>query len=112
MKKQRIEPIHPGAYLKEIIDELGITQYKLAKAIHVTAMRINHIIKGKRPVTAEMALRLGTFFGQTPRYWINLQSRYDLDCASESLGGEIQEAISPWEINSEKFKTTNKQKIA
>jgi antitoxin HigA-1 len=80
MTKHRIAPIHPGMYLKEFLSELKISQYGLARDLGVTAMRINHVVNGKRPVTAELALRLGHYFGQDPRYWINLQSRYDIGC--------------------------------
>ena len=95
MRTKRIAPVHPGFYFKELLDELGLSQSGLAKAIGVTAMRVNHIIKGKRPVTAEMALRLGLFFGQTPQYWINLQSRYDMDCAMDSIGEQLRHKITP-----------------
>ena len=66
MKTRRIAPVHPGFYLKELLDELELSQPALAKAIGVPAMRVDHIVKGKRPVTVEVALRLGLFFGQTP----------------------------------------------
>jgi addiction module HigA family antidote len=75
MGKKRILPIHPGVYLKELLDELKLSQYRLGRELGVPAMRINHVVNGKRPVTAELALRLGRYFGQSPRYWINLQSR-------------------------------------
>ena len=71
MVKKRIPPVHPGAYLKELLDELALSQYRLAKDIGVPAMRINYVVNGKRPVTAELALRLGRYFGQNPRYWLN-----------------------------------------
>ena len=81
MKKKHISPVHPGVYLKELLDELTLTQYRLAKDIGVPAMRINYVVNGKWPVTAELALRLGRYFGQNPRYWLNLQSQYDMDVA-------------------------------
>ncbi|MDX1250648.1 MAG: HigA family addiction module antidote protein [Gammaproteobacteria bacterium] len=95
MKTKRIAPVHPGFYLKELLDELELSQSGLAKAIGVPAMRVNHIVKGKRPVTAEMALRLGLFFGQTPQYWLNLQSRYDMDCAMDTIGERLRHEIAP-----------------
>ena len=64
MKKKRISPVHPGIYLKELLDELTVTQYRLAKDIGVPAMRINYVVNGKRPVTAELALRLGRYLGR------------------------------------------------
>lgn len=78
MTKAHLAPIHPGAYLKELLDEVGLTQYRVARDIGVPAMRINHIVHGKRSITAELALRLGRYFRQSPRYWLNLQSRYDM----------------------------------
>ncbi|PKN29187.1 MAG: addiction module antidote protein, HigA family [Deltaproteobacteria bacterium HGW-Deltaproteobacteria-21] len=96
---EKIAPVHPGAYLKELLDELGISQYKLAKDLGVPAMRINHVVKGRRPVTAEFALRLGRYFGQNPRYWLNLQVRFDMDVAEDSLLEEISREVQPREPN-------------
>jgi len=59
------------------------------------AMRINHVVNGKRPVTAELALRLGRFFWQNPRYWINLQSRYDMDIAEDALSEHVASEVRP-----------------
>ncbi len=95
MKKHRISPIHPGVYLKEILNELNISQYRLAQDLGVPAMRINHVIHGKRPVTAELALRLGRYFNQNPRYWMNLQSRYDMDVVEDALADQISREIRP-----------------
>ncbi|MCD6585973.1 MAG: HigA family addiction module antidote protein [Desulfobacteraceae bacterium] len=95
MTKHRIAPVHPGVYLKELLDELNISQYRLAQDLGVPAMRINHVIHGRRPVTAELALRLGRFFNQTPRYWINLQSRYDMDVAEDALFKQISREVRP-----------------
>lgn len=95
MTDDRIAPVHPGAYLEEIIDELGLSQYRLAKDIHVSAMRISHIIKGNRPVTAEMAIRLGLYFGQSPQYWMNLQNRYDMDLANDRVGQKLRQEVLP-----------------
>jgi len=95
MAKHRIAPIHPGAYLKELLDELSISQYRLAKDLGIPAMRISFIVNGKRPVTAGLALRLGRYFGQSPRYWLNLQSRYDLDVAEEALSKQVVREVRP-----------------
>jgi len=95
MTKHRISPIHPWVYLKEMLDELNISQYRLAQDLGVPAMRINHVIHGKRPVTAELALRLGRYFNQNPRYWINLQSRYDMDVVEDALADRISLEIRP-----------------
>jgi addiction module HigA family antidote len=95
MVKKNIPPVHPGAYLKELLDELALSQYRLAKDIGVPAMRINYIINGKRPVNAELALRLGRYFGQNPRYWLNLQSRYDMDLAEDTLSVQVEQQVRP-----------------
>ena len=72
-----LAPIHPGAFLKEALAELGATQAHFSQAIGVSAMRISHIVTGARPVTAELALLFGRAFGQTPQYWLTLQAAYD-----------------------------------
>jgi len=95
MNRRRIAPIHPGLYLKELLDELKLSQYRLAKELRLPAMRINLIIKGKRPITAEMALRLGRYFGQDPRYWMNMQGRYDVDIAEDALSDKVEREIHP-----------------
>ena len=59
-------------------------------------MRVNHVMHGKRPVTAELALRLGRYFGQSPRYWLNLQSRYDMDMAEDELGECVTREVQPF----------------
>lgn len=97
MQNAKIAPVHPGVYLKELLDELGITQYRLAKDLRVPAMRINHIVNSRRPVTAELALRIGRYFGQNPRYWLNLQARYDMDLAEDALLDEISREVHPRE---------------
>jgi addiction module HigA family antidote len=83
--KNGLPPIHPGVFLKEILDELGMSQNAFAHAIGVSPMRISHVIKGSRPVTAELALLFGKVFGQTPIYWMNLQTSYDLKTAEKAL---------------------------
>ena len=84
--RNALPPVHPGEFLKEILDELGISQAVFARAVGLSAMRISHVVKGKRPVTAEMALLFGKAFGQTPQYWINLQAAYDLKMAEKVIG--------------------------
>jgi len=95
MANKRITPVHPGIYLKELLDELKISQYRLAKEVGVPAMRINLLVNGKRPITAELALRLGRYFGQNPRYWMNLQSRYDMDVAEDALSKQVAREVRP-----------------
>ncbi len=77
--------IHPGEFLYEILEELGLTQVAFAEAIGVSPMRVSHLLKGQRPVTAELALRLGLALRQTPQYWLNLQAAYDLKVAQVEL---------------------------
>lgn len=76
-----VTPIHPGEHLAEILDELGISQYRLAKTIRTTPRRINEIVHGRRSVTADTAVRIGQALDMTPEFWMNLQSLYDLDRA-------------------------------
>lgn len=87
--RNNLPPVHPGEFLKEILDELGISQAELARTVGLSAMRISHVIKGKRPITAEMALIFGKAFGQTPQYWINLQAAYDLKIAEKAISRRI-----------------------
>ena len=75
------EPIHPGEHLAEIVEELGITQYRLAKTIGVPQIRIHDIVHCRRSITADSALRIGKALGMTPDFWLNLQRMYDLDVA-------------------------------
>ena len=75
------EPIHPGEHLAEMLEELGITQYRLAKTIGVPQVRIHDIVHRRRSITADSALRLGQALGMTPEFWLNLQRMYDLDVA-------------------------------
>ena len=98
MGKKQIAPLHPGSYLKELLEELSISQYRLAQDTGVTAMRISHVVRGQRPVTAELALRLGRYFGQSPRYWLNLQSRFDIDVTEDELGGVVAREVRPYKV--------------
>ncbi len=91
MMKQGLPAIHPGEYLSETLTELNISQADFARAIGVSSMRISHIIKGTRPVTAELALLIGRALGQSPQYWLNLQTAYDLKIAEASLGELLNE---------------------
>ena len=96
MTRRRITPVHPGIYLKELLEELGLSQYRLAQEIKVPAMRISYVVRGKRAVTAELALRLGHYFGQSPRYWLNLQSRYDMDIVEDAIGEGVARQVRPF----------------
>jgi len=77
--------IHPGEFLREILDDMSLTQIAFAEAIGVSPMRVSHVLKGQRPITAELALRLGLALRQTPQYWLNLQAAYDLKIAQAEL---------------------------
>lgn len=87
--KNGLPPIHPGEYLREILDELGMSQAAFAKSVGVSPMRVSHIVREERPVTAELALRFGRAFGQTPQYWLNLQSGYDLKIAEREIRNSL-----------------------
>ena len=85
-----LPPVHPGEYIREALEELGMTQAALAKALGISAMRISHVVREERPVTAELALRLGQAFGQSPQYWLNLQAAYDLKLARVALKDSLK----------------------
>ena len=92
----QLEPITPGEILlKEFLEPLGISQNKLARDIDVSITRVHDIIHGKRGITADTALRLGAYFGTTPEFWINLQTRYDLKRAKRDLWPETEKKIRP-----------------
>jgi len=81
----KVLPIHPGEHLAEFLEEYEITQYRLAKEIHVPARRINEIVKGKRGISVDTAIRLSRYFGSSPQLWINLQSNYDIEIVSKKI---------------------------
>jgi addiction module HigA family antidote len=80
-----LDAIHPGEFVRETLDELGLNQAAFAAALGVSAMRVSLLLRGDRPVTAELALRLGRALGQSPQYWLNLQMTYDLKVAQANL---------------------------
>jgi addiction module HigA family antidote len=83
----KLSPVHPGeVLLDEFIKPMGLSQNRLAIDIGVAARRINEIVLGKRAITAETALRLSRFFGNSPQFWMGFQSQYDLDIAQDQLG--------------------------
>ena len=90
MTKKRLPAVHPGEFLAETLEELGFSQAAFARAIGVSPMRISHVIKGARPVTAELALLFGRAFNQSPQYWLNLQSDHDLKIAKASIGPRLR----------------------
>ena len=87
-------PIHPGEILlEEFLEPLGISQYRLAKDISVSARRINEIVHGARSITADTALRLARYFETSERFWLNLQTRYDLEVEKDRLGTRLEEEV-------------------
>lgn len=96
MKRRKLNPLHPGEVLqKEFLEPVGMSQNKLAMALHVPARRINEIVLGKRGITADTALRLARYFGMSPQFWLGLQMDYELDVAQDSLDAKIAEEIMP-----------------
>ena len=91
----KIAPIHPGEHLLEILDELEITPYRLARTIGVPVRRVNEIVHGKRSITADTALRIGRALRTTPEFWLNLQRRYDLDVARDTIDVSTIEPLVP-----------------
>lgn len=81
--------IHPGELLREILEDRGLSQAELARAIGVSPMRISHIVRETRPVTADLALRFGRAFGQSPQFWMGLQTDYDLKTIERELAGTL-----------------------
>ncbi len=87
-----LAPVHSGEILREeFLRPLGVSQYQLAKEIGVPARRINEIVHGQRRISADTALRLARFFGTSERFWINLQSRHDLEVEKDRLGDTLEE---------------------
>ncbi len=98
MSGKRLPPIHPGEILlEEFLKPMGISQYRIAKATSVPARRINEIVHGKRSITADTALRLSKFFGMSDRFWMNLQTRYDLELEKDRLGSRLDVEVELYE---------------
>ena len=91
--KNGLPPIHPGEFLRETLEELSFSQAQFARAIGVAPMRVSHVVKGARPITAELALLFGRAFGQSPQYWLNLQGAYDLKIALQSIGPRLRKVV-------------------
>ena len=94
MTGRRLTPIHPGeVLLEDFLKPLELTQYRLAKSLSVPARRINEIVLGKRAITADTALRLARFFGTSERFWLNLQTTYDLELERDRLRGRLSQEV-------------------
>ena len=97
MKRKKLNPVHPGEVLREeFLLPMGLSQNRVAIDIGVPARRINEIVLEKRRITADTALRLGKFFGNTPQFWLGLQADYDLDLAEDLLRGRIEREVRPY----------------
>jgi len=97
MAKKKLTPVHPGEILlEEFMKPMNISSYKLAKELHVGAIRISEIIHGKRSITANTAIRLGRYFKMEARFWMNLQASYELDKAMEKSRAAIYQAVKPF----------------
>jgi len=94
MSKRDFPPIHPGEILLEdFLKPMQLSQYRLARSIGVPPRRINEIVHGKRGITADTALRLGRFFQMEEQFWMNLQSRYDLETTRENLADRLENEV-------------------
>jgi addiction module HigA family antidote len=93
-EEQLLPPIHPGEILlEEFLEPMGISQYRLAKDISVPPRRINEIVHGRRAITADTALRLSRYFGLSERFWLNLQTRYDIEIEKDRLKGRLAQEV-------------------
>jgi addiction module HigA family antidote len=90
MIKSGLPAIHPGEFLREILEERGLSQAQFARAIGVSPMRVSYVLKGVRPVSAELALLFGKALGQSAQYWLNLQADYDLKQAERVMGKRLK----------------------
>jgi len=98
MKTKKLPPIHPGKILfEEFLEPMGISQYRLAKDTSVSPRRINEIVLQKRSITADTALRLGIFFNMSPHFWMNLQSRYELEKAEDYLKNKLKNEVHQYQ---------------
>ena len=96
MVTKKLRAVHPGdILLHDFMKPLGLSAYRLAKELGVTAPTVNEIVRRRRAVTAEMALRLSRYFGTTAQLWQNLQSQYDLEIAQQKIGRKVQSGIQP-----------------
>lgn len=93
-RQTKLPPIHPGeVLLEEFLTPLGISQYRLAKDTSVPARRINEIVHGQRAISVDTALRLARYFGTSERFWLNLQSHYDLELEKDRLGPRLKQEV-------------------
>src|SRR6202171_4471313 len=94
MARRKLPPVHPGEILlEEFLRPLGLSQYRLAKDVSVPPRRINEIVRGSRAISADTALRLARYFRTSDRFWLNLQSRFDLEVEKDRLGKRLQQEV-------------------
>ena len=94
MGEKKLPPIHPGEILlEEFLKPMSVSQYRLAKDIHVPARRINEIVHGKRAISPDTSLRLARYFGLSERFWLNLQARYDLETEKDRLQNRLEQEV-------------------
>ena len=94
---QLLPPVHPGEILRDdYLTPMGLSAYRLARELRIPRPRLNDVVRGRRGVTVDTALRLGYFFGTTAEFWINLQTRYDLDVADRTVRRKIEQEIKPY----------------
>ena len=99
MTKRKLPPIHPGEILlEEFLKPMNLSQYRLAKDISVPSRRINEIVLGKRAISPDTALRLSRYFGLTEPFWLNLQSRYDLEIEKDRLAGRLEREVRVYAV--------------
>ena len=99
MNEQKLTPIHPGEILlKEFLEPMGISQYRVAKDINVPARRINEIVHRKRGISADTALRLSRYFGLSERFWTNLQARYELELEKDKLADRLEKEVKVYAL--------------
>lgn len=93
---RRLPPVHPGRFLcDEFLEPLGLSVYALARALNVPRPRLNEVVRGRRSVSTDTALRLARYFGTSPQLWIDLQARYDLEVAERALRRTIDSQVKP-----------------
>jgi addiction module HigA family antidote len=97
MSEPEIPPVHPGeVLLEDFLKPMAISQYRLARSIGVPVQRIHDIVHGRRAMTADTALRLARFFAMEAQFWMNLQTRYDLERAADALAGRLDREVEPY----------------
>lgn len=97
--KMKLPPVHPGEILlHDFLEPLGLSQSALAEALAVTPMRVSQIVRGQRAITADTALRLSRYFGTRPGWWLDLQTHFDLETASDELEARIARTVKPCKL--------------